>query len=174
MNSDNLLMLVTVAFGVFAYIDLALAKDYYKILGVSRDANDRQIKKAFRKLAMKYHPDKNKQKDAEAKFREIAEGRYQSTEVTSVNLYQVLIVHCAHERNKTCLAIPISTSVEAKVAVKEIKLERESSMRPVVKFLKNLMSCLLHCMSYILWWTSNFQLPSCMIKHVRQSIVPYQ
>lgn len=66
-------MLVTVAFGVFAYIDLALAKDYYKILGVSRDANDRQIKKAFRKLAMKYHPDKNKQKDAEAKFREIAE-----------------------------------------------------------------------------------------------------
>lgn len=85
MNSDNLLMLVTVAFGVFAYIDLALAKDYYKILGVSRDANDRQIKKAFRKLAMKYHPDKNKQKDAEAKFREIAEGRYQSTKVTSVS-----------------------------------------------------------------------------------------
>lgn len=85
MNSDNLLMLVTVAFGVFAYIDLALAKDYYKILGVSRDANDRQIKKAFRKLAMKYHPDKNKQKDAEAKFREIAEGRYQSTKATSVS-----------------------------------------------------------------------------------------
>ena len=85
MNSDNLLMLVTVAFGVFAYIDLALAKDYYKILGVSRDANDRQIKKAFRKLAMKYHPDKNKQKDAEAKFREIAEGRYQSTKVTLVS-----------------------------------------------------------------------------------------
>ncbi|XP_068702177.1 dnaJ homolog subfamily B member 9-like [Montipora capricornis] len=73
MNCDNLVLLVTAAFSVFANIDLALAKDYYKILGVSRDANDRQIKKAFRKLAMKYHPDKNKQKDAEAKFREIAE-----------------------------------------------------------------------------------------------------
>ena len=76
MNCDNLVLLVTAAFSIFATIDLALAKDYYKILGVPRDANDRQIKKAFRKLAMKYHPDKNKQKDAEAKFREIAEGRF--------------------------------------------------------------------------------------------------
>eukprot|EP00794_Sanderia_malayensis_P007062 gene7059-7856_t len=48
-------------------------KNYYKILGVQRDATDRQIKKAFRKLAVKYHPDKNKSKDAENKFREIAE-----------------------------------------------------------------------------------------------------
>lgn len=85
MNCDNLALLVTVAFSVFANIDLALAKDYYKILGISKDANDRQIKKAFRKLAMKYHPDKNNQKDAEAKFREIAEGRCQSTKVTSVS-----------------------------------------------------------------------------------------
>ena len=49
-------------------------KDYYKILGVDRNASDRKIKKAFRKLAIKYHPDKNKSPDAEAKFREIAEG----------------------------------------------------------------------------------------------------
>jgi len=48
-------------------------KDYYKILGVPRDASDRQIKKAFRKLAVKFHPDKNKAPDAEEKFREIAE-----------------------------------------------------------------------------------------------------
>ena len=51
-------------------------KDYYKILGVPRDASDRQIKKAFRKLAVKFHPDKNKAPDAEEKFREIAEGKY--------------------------------------------------------------------------------------------------
>ncbi|XP_027019589.1 dnaJ homolog subfamily B member 9 [Tachysurus fulvidraco] len=48
-------------------------KDYYEILGVPKDASERQIKKAFHKLAMKYHPDKNKSPDAESKFREIAE-----------------------------------------------------------------------------------------------------
>ncbi|XP_040266873.1 dnaJ homolog subfamily B member 9 [Bufo bufo] len=49
------------------------AKTYYDILGVPKNASERQIKKAFHKLAMKYHPDKNKSPDAEAKFREIAE-----------------------------------------------------------------------------------------------------
>ncbi|CAG2100576.1 unnamed protein product [Medioppia subpectinata] len=48
------------------------AKDYYQLLGVGRDATDREIKKAFRKLAVVYHPDKNKAKDAEDKFRDIA------------------------------------------------------------------------------------------------------
>lgn len=72
MNCENLILLVTAAFSILV-VDLVLAKDYYKILGVPRDANERQIKKAFRKLAVNYHPDKNKAKDAEAKFREIAE-----------------------------------------------------------------------------------------------------
>ncbi|XP_038159818.1 dnaJ homolog subfamily B member 9-like [Cyprinodon tularosa] len=54
--------------------EFILAKrDYYDILGVPRDATERQIKKAFHKLALKYHPDRNKGADAEAKFREIAE-----------------------------------------------------------------------------------------------------
>uniref|UniRef100_A0A3Q0S5Z4 DnaJ homolog subfamily B member 9 n=1 Tax=Amphilophus citrinellus TaxID=61819 RepID=A0A3Q0S5Z4_AMPCI len=54
--------------------EFILAKrDYYDILGVPRDATERQIKKAFHKLALKYHPDRNKGPDAEAKFREIAE-----------------------------------------------------------------------------------------------------
>jgi len=48
-------------------------KDYYKILGVERTANEEQIKKAYRKLARKYHPDVSKEKDAEEKFKEVAE-----------------------------------------------------------------------------------------------------
>ena len=48
-------------------------KDYYEILGVSRDADQAAIKSAYRKLARKYHPDVNKTKEAEEKFKDINE-----------------------------------------------------------------------------------------------------
>ena len=48
-------------------------RDYYEVLGVARDADAKAIKEAFRTLAMKYHPDRNKSPEAEAKFKEIAE-----------------------------------------------------------------------------------------------------
>lgn len=49
-------------------------RDYYEILGISKNASDDEIKKAFRKLAVKYHPDKNPgDKEAEEKFKEISE-----------------------------------------------------------------------------------------------------
>ena len=48
-------------------------KDYYAILGVKRDAGADEIKTAYRRLARKYHPDVSKEKDAEEKFKEMAE-----------------------------------------------------------------------------------------------------
>jgi len=50
-----------------------MGKDYYKILGVPRGASDEDVKKAYRKLALKYHPDKNQAPEAEEKFKEVAE-----------------------------------------------------------------------------------------------------
>jgi curved DNA-binding protein len=48
-------------------------KDYYKIMGLSRNSTQDEIKRAYRKLARKYHPDVSKERDAEAKFKELGE-----------------------------------------------------------------------------------------------------
>ena len=54
-------------------------RDYFEVLGVSRSASEEEVRKAFRKKAMEYHPDRNKNPDAEGKFKEVNEA------------YQVLI-----------------------------------------------------------------------------------
>lgn len=50
-----------------------MGKDYYKILGIPKTSKDDEIKKAYRKMALRYHPDKNKTIGAEEKFKEVAE-----------------------------------------------------------------------------------------------------
>jgi len=52
---------------------MAAKRDYYEVLGLGRNASEDEIKKAFRRLARQYHPDVNKEKGAEARFKEINE-----------------------------------------------------------------------------------------------------
>jgi len=52
---------------------VAEKRDYYEVLGIERGASQDEIKKAFRKLAFQYHPDRNKEPDAEEKFKEFSE-----------------------------------------------------------------------------------------------------
>lgn len=52
---------------------MATTRDYYEILGLSKDASAEDIKKTYRKLALQYHPDRNKEPGAEEKFKEVSE-----------------------------------------------------------------------------------------------------
>jgi DnaJ-class molecular chaperone len=52
---------------------MSAKRDYYEVLGLKKGASASEIKSAYRKMALKYHPDKNKEADAEAKFKEINE-----------------------------------------------------------------------------------------------------
>lgn len=65
-------------------------KDYYKILGVSRTATPEEIKRAYRKLAREYHPDKNKAKDAEEKFKEANEANEVLSDAQKRKAYDAL------------------------------------------------------------------------------------
>ena len=56
----------------FALLTAAWAADFYKLLGISRDATQKEIKKAYRQKSLEFHPDKNKEEGAAEKFAEIA------------------------------------------------------------------------------------------------------
>ena len=56
---------------ILTVLSSTVGQDFYKLLGVSKNADNREIRKAFKKLALKYHPDKNKEDDAHEKFLKI-------------------------------------------------------------------------------------------------------
>ena len=71
-------------------------KDYYQILGVPRDASAEEIKKAFRRLARKYHPDVSKEPDAEQRMQEINEANTVLSDPEKRAAYDALGSQYAH------------------------------------------------------------------------------
>lgn len=70
------------------------SRDFYDILGVGRDASNKQIKKAYRTLAMKYHPDKNKEDpEAQEKFHDINAAYEVCTCITMMSVVTFLLIN---------------------------------------------------------------------------------
>ena len=66
-----------------------MKRDYYEVLGLSKGAEDKEIKRAYRKLAKKYHPDTNPgDKEAEKKFKEVTEAYSVPVSYTHLDVYK--------------------------------------------------------------------------------------
>jgi preprotein translocase subunit Sec63 len=74
LRLSQLLILLLVVCALLLDTVAAADLDYWKILGLRRGASDTDIKKAYRKLSKKFHPDKNKSEDAEQRFVEVSQG----------------------------------------------------------------------------------------------------
>ena len=66
---------------------MAVKRDYYEVLGVSGDATGEEIKRAFRKLAFEYHPDRNRNDGAAEKFKEVNEAYEILSDANKRNAY---------------------------------------------------------------------------------------
>ena len=88
-------------------------RDYYEVLGVPKDASDAEIKKAFKKLALKYHPDRNPDnpKAAEEKFKEINE----AYSVLSNKQKRASTTSSVRQHSRTAM-LPVPVQVSARAA----------------------------------------------------------
>ena len=86
------------------------AKDYYEVLGVDKNADDETIKKAYRKLAKKYHPDTNAgNAEAEKKFKEISEAYAVLSDKEKRKEYVAILLEAVHP----IVTIPMATRTRA-------------------------------------------------------------
>ena len=82
---------------------MADKRDYYEVLGVDKSADDATLKKAYRKLAKKYHPDVNPgDKEAEAKFKEATEAYTIFLRLSGQADVLLFWLRCRRERNHFC------------------------------------------------------------------------
>ena len=70
---------------------MSAKRDYYEVIGVSKTASADEIKQQYRKLALKFHPDKNKSADAQEHFKEISEAYAVLSDSSKRQLYDCLL-----------------------------------------------------------------------------------
>ena len=116
--------------------EVALAKDYYKVLGLTRDASEAEVKKAFRQLARQYHPDKNKADDAEEKFREIAEGEFENRDgVEGLSCHVMMLHHSfGSEGLLLCSGFWERNDISSVVASRNDSEVRKPNTMPILRY----------------------------------------
>ena len=104
-------------------------KDYYDVLGVARNASDAEIKKAFRKLARKYHPDVAKDKTtAEDKFKEINEANEVLSDPEKRRKYDELGANWNHPERQTGASRRVDSAEVPKRVLNSISMARASAI----------------------------------------------
>ena len=86
---------------------IKFVRDYYEILGVAKNATAEEIKRAFRRLAFKYHPDRNRDDGAEAKFKEINKAYEALSDREKRAAYDVLQASYAQARFTPMLVVMV-------------------------------------------------------------------
>ena len=88
-----------------------MAKDYYSILGLSKTASVEEIKKAYRKKALEFHPDKNREANAEERFKEIGE----AYEILSDSDKRSMYDRCGQSGQRSANTVPSDFSFKSTV-----------------------------------------------------------
>ena len=129
-----------------------MKRDYYEVLGLSKGAEDKEIKRAYRKLAKKYHPDTNPgDKEAEKKFKEVTEAYSVLSDPEKKKLYDQF-GHAAFDQSGAAVPdteMPVQVALEdsaemadSKVVLTVAMADREVDTRSIISRVATWMTCL--------------------------------
>ena len=109
-------------------------RDYYEVLGTTRTASDAELKKAYRQLALQYHPDRNPDDDAaEDKFKEVSGAATTSSRSASMICSRVRSMECCENSIRTRFCRDCGTDIESFASIREI-VSRASAFKTEMRW----------------------------------------